>query len=142
MPGRTIERDLAEVEPTLIAATSSVWSALADTVRARVAAATWAKRHYGRFWIGQAHSMGARRLSNTGPEPILLRVWALIGSLLYFRALRRRVGLRRVRLATESGPPLPPDALNFLVGLGVRIPDDLVYTTFQEDRPWTSFSAR
>ena len=49
------------------------------------------------------------------------RVLAAIGWVLVFRAMRERIGMRRVRYASSGAAAIAPEVLQFFIGLGVPV---------------------
>ena len=68
----------------------------------------------------QAGSAG-RRWPTAASTPSASRVLYAIGWVLVFRAMRERLGLRRVRYAGSGAAPIAPEVLEFFIGIGVPV---------------------
>ncbi|MDN5745463.1 MAG: AMP-dependent synthetase/ligase [Nocardioidaceae bacterium] len=115
----TVPQNLHEVQPTLFFAVPRIWEKLLATARIKLDSATWLKRRYARFWLRRADALGAAIAANGGRHTFGTRVIYAIGWVLFFRALRDRLGLRRVRHASCGAAPIAPEVLQFFMGIGV-----------------------
>ncbi len=102
--GDAIENDLREVEPTVFLASPRLWARLRARIEEGLRNAGRLKR--GAFRVATSTSMSKGRLRRG------------IASLLVARPARRRVGLRRVRVAIVAGAPAPDDLLTWWATLG------------------------
>ncbi|WP_182377943.1 AMP-binding protein [Nocardioides sp. WS12] len=115
----TVPQNLREVQPTLFFAVPRIWEKLLATARIKLDSATWAKRHWSRFWLGRADKLGTRLAANGGQHTLGTRLAYAVGWLFFYRALRDRLGLRRVRHASCGAAPVAPEVLQFFMGIGV-----------------------
>ncbi|MBM9458490.1 AMP-binding protein [Nocardioides sp. zg-536] len=117
----TVPQNLREVQPTLFFAVPRIWEKLLATTRIKLDSATPLKRRYAAFWMRRADRLGATLAANDGRHTAGTRVVYAIGWLLFFRALRERLGLRRVRHASCGAAPVAPEVLQFFMGIGVAM---------------------
>ena len=117
----TVPQNLREVQPTILLAVPRIWEKLMAAARIRIDSATPLKRAYGRFWLRQADRLAATLAANGGEHTATSRLWYAVGWLLFYRALRDRMGLRRVRYAVSGAAPIAPEVLAFFMGIGLRV---------------------
>jgi len=117
----TVPQNLREVQPTLFFAVPRIWEKLLATARIKLDSATRFKRVYARFWLKQADSIGRTLVENGGAHTAGTRIRYAIGWVLFFRALKTRLGLRRVRYASCGAAPIAPEVLKFFMGIGVPV---------------------
>lgn len=117
----TVPQNLREVQPTILLAVPRIWEKLMAAARIKVDSATPLKRAYGRFWLRQAEQIGHALVANDGSHTTSSRLRYALGWPLFFRAIRERLGLRRVRYAVCGAAPVAPEVLQFFMGLGVPI---------------------
>jgi long-chain acyl-CoA synthetase len=115
----TVPQNLREVQPTLFFAVPRIWEKLLATARIKLDSATWAKRRWSRFWLARADRLGATLAANGGRHTAATRVVYAVGWVFFFRALRDRLGLRRVRHASCGAAPVAPEVLQFFMGIGI-----------------------
>ena len=115
----TVPQNLREVQPTLFFAVPRIWEKLLATARIKLDSASWAKRRWARFWLGRADRLGTTLAANGGRHTAGTRLAYAVGWLLFYRALRDRLGLRRVRHASCGAAPVAPEVLQFFMGIGV-----------------------
>jgi long-chain acyl-CoA synthetase len=115
----TVQANLREVQPTILFGVPRIWEKVLAGVRIRIDSATWLKRSLGRFWLRVADRI-ADTLERTGGRHTLgSRLRYAIGYLFCFRALRDRIGMRKVRYAASGAAPIAPEVLRFFMGIGV-----------------------
>ena len=101
--GDAIENDLREVEPTVFLASPRLWARLRARIDEGLRNAGHLKR--GAFRVATSTARGRLRRG--------------IASVLVTRPVRRRVGLRRVRVAIAAGAPAPVELVAWWATLGV-----------------------
>lgn len=117
----TVEENLREVQPTLFFAVPRIWEKLHAAVLIKSKDATWFKRVFMSSCSALAGVIGRQRIRNGGRHTLLSRLLYMIGYPLVFRALRERIGLRRVRWAGTGAAPIAPEVIEFFHGLGVNL---------------------
>ena len=115
----TVQPNLREVQPTILFGVPRIWEKLLASVRIRIDSATWLKRAFGRFWLRVADGIGATLVRTGGRHTAGTRLRYAIGWLFFYRALRERIGMRRVRYAASAAAPIAPEVLRFFMGIGV-----------------------
>jgi long-chain acyl-CoA synthetase len=112
---------LPSVRPTFFGAVPQVWYKLKAGIEAQLAAerspvkkrlATWA------IGVGRAR---ARLMSDGKPVPATLAVRHAIADRLVLSAIRSRLGLDRVKFAATGAAAIDPEALEFVLGLGLPV---------------------
>jgi long-chain acyl-CoA synthetase len=117
----TVPQNLREVQPTVLLGVPRIWEKLLAAARIKVDSATRFKRAYGRFWFKQADRISDALVANGGRHTPTSRLRYAIGWVLFFRAFRERLGLRRVRFAASGAAPIAPEVLKFFMGVGLPI---------------------
>jgi long-chain acyl-CoA synthetase len=117
----TVQQNLREIQPTIFFAVPRIWERIHAAIAIKGRDATWFKK----FWFGSGMKMarfiGDRRVANDGDHTLSSRVVYAIGYPIVFRALKERIGLRRVRYATSGAAPIAPEVLRDFLGMGVPI---------------------
>ncbi|MGI5247477.1 AMP-binding protein [Dactylosporangium sp. CA-139066] len=117
----TVPPELREVQPTIILGDPRMWEEMLAGVTARVAGASRLKRANARLWLRVADGIGATLAAGGGRHTAAGRLRYAAGWLLCYRALRERIGLRRVRYAACPTAPVAPEVLRFFTGIGVPV---------------------
>jgi long-chain acyl-CoA synthetase len=115
----TVPQNLREVQPTILFGVPRIWEKLLAGIEIRLSGATWLKRRVAAFWLGVADRIGSRLVENGGAHTVGTRVVYALGYVVFFRALRDRLGLRKVRYAASGAAPIAPEVLRFFMGIGV-----------------------
>ena len=115
----TVQENLREVQPTILFGVPRIWEKVLAAVRIRIDSTSWFKRVSSRFWLGVADGIAETLVRNGGRHTMSTRVRYAIGWVCYYRALRDRIGLRKVRYASSGAAPVAPEVLRFFMGIGV-----------------------
>ncbi len=115
----TVEPNLREIQPTILFGVPRIWEKILAGVRIRLASASPVKRAFGRFWLRRADRIGDTLVRTGGKHTLGTRFVAAIGYVMFFRALRDRLGMRKVRYAASGAAPIAPEVLKFFMGIGV-----------------------
>jgi long-chain acyl-CoA synthetase len=115
----TVQQDLRDVQPTILFGVPRIWEKMLAGVTTRVTAASRLKRANARLWLRVADGVGATLAARGGRHTVGSRLRYAIGWLMCYRALRERIGLRRVRYAASGAAPVAPEVLRFFMGIGV-----------------------
>jgi long-chain acyl-CoA synthetase len=117
----TVQQNLREVQPTIFFAVPRIWERIHASIAIKGRDATWFKK----FWFGSGMKMaryiGDRRVANNGEHTAATRLVYAIGYPIVFRALKERIGLRRVRYATSGAAPIAPEVLRDFLGMGIPL---------------------
>jgi long-chain acyl-CoA synthetase len=117
----TVQQNLREIQPTIFFAVPRIWERIHASIAIKGRDATWFKK----FWFGtgmkMARFIGDRRVANDGEHTATSRLAYAIGYPVVFRALKERIGLRRVRYATSGAAPIAPEVLRDFLGMGVPL---------------------
>ena len=117
----TVNENLREVQPTIFFAVPRIWEKLHAVALIKANDASWFKRKVLGFGLGLANRIGKIKVANDGKHTAQSRFLAVIGWLLVFRAMRERIGMRRVRYASSGAAAIAPEVLEFFIGLGVPV---------------------
>jgi long-chain acyl-CoA synthetase len=115
----TVQDNLREVQPTILFGVPRIWEKVLAGVQIRIDSATWLKRVFSRFWLRVADGIAETLVRTGGRHTVGTRVRYAVGWLLYYRALRDRIGMRKVRHAVSAAAPIAPEVLRFFMGIGV-----------------------
>jgi long-chain acyl-CoA synthetase len=117
----TVQANLKEVQPTLFFAVPRIWEKISASIVIKMNAASPLKRIVFRLGMALASRIGDRLVANRGRHTVATRLMYALGHPFLFRALRDRVGLRKVRAAGSGAAPIAPEVLKFFFGIGVPI---------------------
>ena len=115
----TVQQNLKEVQPTVLFGVPRIWEKVLAGVNIRMQGATRLKRLAFGFWMRLADRIGDELVANGGRHTPKTRLMYAFGWLFMFRALRERIGMRRVRYAASGAAPIAPEVLKFFMGIGV-----------------------
>ncbi|RZU74931.1 long-chain acyl-CoA synthetase [Micromonospora kangleipakensis] len=115
----TVQADLREVQPTLLFGVPRIWERILASVTIGLRNAGWIKRTNAAVWLKMANWIGDTLVRTGGRHTLSTRVVYAVGWLFLYRALRERIGMRRVRFASSGAAPIAPEVLKFFMGIGV-----------------------
>jgi long-chain acyl-CoA synthetase len=115
----TVQQNLAEVQPTILFGVPRIWEKVLAGINIRMNSASPVKRATYRFWMRVAERIGDVLVRTGGVHTVQTRLLYATGWLFLFRALRKRIGMSKVRYAASGAAPIAPDVLQFFMGLGV-----------------------
>ncbi len=117
----TVEQNLREVQPTLFFAVPRILERIHAGIIIKGKDGTWFKRVWFGFGMKLVSIIGAQRVANDGDHTFLSRLLYLIGYPIVFRALKERIGMRRVRYAAVGAAPIAPELIQYFLGMGVPL---------------------
>jgi long-chain acyl-CoA synthetase len=117
----TVQANLREVQPTILFGVPRIWEKILAGVQIRLASASWLKRLNARLWLRVADRIGSTLVRTGGKHTAGTRAAYALGWVFLYRALRERIGMRRVRYAASGAAPIAPDVLKFFMGIGVAM---------------------
>jgi long-chain acyl-CoA synthetase len=115
----TVQQNLREVQPTILFGVPRIWEKIVAGVKIRMASASRIKRANYALWMKVADTIGTTLVRTGGTHTAKTRILYAIGYVFLFRALRDRIGMRKVRYAASGAAPIAPDVLQFFMGIGV-----------------------
>jgi long-chain acyl-CoA synthetase len=115
----TVPANLREVQPTILFGVPRIWEKLLAGVETRLSGASWFKRAVSRFWLRVADDIGERLVAQGGVHSTSTRLKYAVGYVFFYRALKDRLGMRKVRYAASGAAPIAPEVLKFFMGIGV-----------------------
>jgi long-chain acyl-CoA synthetase len=115
----TVQADIFEIAPTFFGAVPRIAEKMQAEVEVRMADAAWVKRRNYRLWMRVGRRLARERLDQRGQLPRRWRAVALLGELLLYRPLRRRLGLRNVRHCLVGAAPPAPELVEWFHAIGV-----------------------
>ena len=117
----TVQQNLREVQPTIFFAVPRIWERIHASIAIKGRDGTWFKRFWFGFGMKLARRIGDLRVANEGEHTALSRFLYAIGYPIVFRAIKERIGLRRVRYAASGAAPIAPEVLRDFLGMGVPL---------------------
>ena len=117
----TVQSNLAEVQPTLFFAVPRIWEKMQASIFIKMNAASPLKKLVYRAGMALATRIGDQMVANGGNHTATTRLMYGLGYPFLFRALRDRIGLRKVRAAGSGAAAIAPEVLKFFFGIGVPI---------------------
>jgi long-chain acyl-CoA synthetase len=115
----TVQANLREVQPTILFGVPRIWEKVLAGANIKVQSASWFKRSLTRFWLRVADNIGRDLVRTQGRHTASTRLRYAVGWLFCYRALRDRLGMRKVRYAASGAAPIAPEVLRFFMGIGV-----------------------
>ncbi|HEX6686102.1 MAG TPA: AMP-binding protein [Candidatus Limnocylindrales bacterium] len=115
----TVQPNLREIQPTILFGVPRIWEKILAGVQIRLASASRVKRLNAKLWLGVADRIGSTLVRTGGRHTAATRILYAIGWVFFFRALRERIGMRKVRYAASGAAPIAPEVLKFFMGIGV-----------------------
>jgi long-subunit acyl-CoA synthetase (AMP-forming) len=110
---------LPEVRPTFFGAVPQVWYKLKAAIEAALDAEPNERKRRLATWAIHVGRQRARLRSDRQRIPAGLRVQHAIADRLVLSAVRKKMGLDQVRVAASGAAAISPDALEFILGLGI-----------------------
>ena len=117
----TVQQNLREIQPTIFFAVPRIWERIHASIAIKGRDATWFKRMWFGLGMRLASTIGDRRAANDGDHTAMSRFLYIIGYPFVFRAIKERIGLRRVRYAASGAAPIAPEVIRDFLGLGVPL---------------------
>jgi long-chain acyl-CoA synthetase len=115
----TVQANLREVQPTILFGVPRIWEKVLAGITIGASGATWLKRVVTGFWLRVADRIGEELVRTGGRHTAGTRLRYAVGWVFCYRALRSRIGMRRVRYAASGAAPIAPEVLRFFMGIGV-----------------------
>ncbi|MCH8984470.1 MAG: AMP-binding protein [Acidobacteria bacterium] len=117
----TVQQNLREIQPTLFFAVPRIWERIHATIAIKGRDGTWFKRIWFGLGMSFAAVIGRQRVGNDGEHTALSRLLYIIGYPIVFRALRERIGLRRLRYSASGAAAIAPEVIRDFLGLGIPL---------------------
>jgi long-chain acyl-CoA synthetase len=117
----TVQQNLREIQPTLFFAVPRIWEKIHATIYIKGRDATLFKRLWFELGMKAAGVIGRDRVAHDGLDTFRSRILDWIFTPLLFRALRERIGLRRVDWAGTGAAAIAPEVIQDFIGIGVPI---------------------
>ncbi len=115
----TVQPNLREIQPTILFGVPRIWERILASVTIGLRNASWFKRVNTKLWLAVAARIGDTLVRTGGRHTATTRLLYALGWLFFYRALRERIGMRRVRYAASGAAPIAPEVLRFFMGIGV-----------------------
>ncbi|THV16179.1 long-chain fatty acid--CoA ligase [Nocardioides caeni] len=112
---------LPGVRPTFFGAVPAVWYKVKAGIEAALAAEPNEKKRKLANWAIETGTKVAWLRSDGKPVPLPLRLQHAVADKIVLSKLRERMGLERVRVAATGASAIAPDALAFMLGLGIPV---------------------
>jgi long-chain acyl-CoA synthetase len=112
---------LPTVRPTFFGAVPQVWYKLKAGIEAQVGAEKSPTKKKLAGWAIGVGRTRARLMSDDKPVPVTLAARHAIAERLVLSAIRARLGLDKVRFAATGAAAIDPEALEFVLGLGLPV---------------------
>jgi long-subunit acyl-CoA synthetase (AMP-forming) len=112
---------LPTVRPTIFGAVPQVWYKLKAGIEGQLAAEKSPAKKRLATWAIATGRQRARLMSDRRPVPATLKVRHMIAERLVLSAIRTRLGLDRVKFAATGAAAIDPEALEFVLALGLPV---------------------
>jgi long-chain acyl-CoA synthetase len=117
----TLMMDIRDVQPTVFQAVPRIWERIHAGIQVKLASASRLKKINAGIWLGVAKYLGKTLVRTGGKHTPLSRVAYFFGNLFLYRALKERVGLRRLRFGVSAAAPIAPEILEYFMSIGVPV---------------------
>lgn len=117
----TVQRDIHEIAPTFFGAVPRIAEKMQAGVEIKMQDASWLKRRNYALWMRVGRRLARERIANGGRLGFLSTVQYRLGDLLLYRAMRSRLGLRRVTHCLVGAAPPSPELLEYFHAIGVAM---------------------
>ncbi|WP_280400257.1 AMP-dependent synthetase/ligase [Nocardia carnea] len=114
---REIAAALPDARPTVFFGVPRVWQKIKAGVEAKIAAETGVKKTIATWAVATGIAAAKADLAGSGRGPLLGLQHAVAEKLLLAK-LRAALGLDELRVASSGAAPIPPETLEFFLGLG------------------------
>jgi len=115
----TVQPNLREVQPTILFGVPRIWEKILAGIMIGLQNASVLKRLNARAWLGLSRRIGDALVRRGGNHSAGTRIAYAVGWVFFYRSLRERIGMRRVRYAASGAAPIAPEVLRFFMGIGV-----------------------
>jgi len=112
---------LPQVRPTYFGAVPAIWYKIKAGIEAAVAAEPNERKRKLATWAITIGTDVAHRRSDQKPIPLPLRIQHALADRLVLSKLRAKIGLDRVKVSASGASAIAPDALAFMLGLGIPV---------------------
>ncbi|MGN6609107.1 MAG: AMP-dependent synthetase/ligase [Jatrophihabitans sp.] len=112
---------LPRIRPTVFGAVPQTWYKLRAGIEAQLAAEPSKPKRQLADWALGVGKQRARLMSDRAPVPLPLRVQHELAERLVLSKVRARLGLDRVQFAATGAAAIAPEALEFVLGLGLPV---------------------
>jgi long-chain acyl-CoA synthetase len=117
----TLMVDMRDVQPTVFQAVPRIWERIHAGIQVKLASASRLKKLNAGIWLRVAKYLGKTLVRRGGRHTPLSAVAYFFGNLFLYRALKERVGLRRIRFAVSAAAPIAPEILEYFMSIGVPV---------------------
>ncbi|HSG78162.1 MAG TPA: AMP-binding protein, partial [Acidimicrobiia bacterium] len=117
----TLTQDMRDVQPTIFPSVPRIWERLQAAAEVRLASASRLKRANAAVWLSAARRIGRTFVRNGGKHTVGSRTLLFLGNVFFFRALKERLGMRRLRHGITAAAPIAPEIIEFFLGIGVPL---------------------
>ena len=117
----TVVANLAEIEPTVFLGVPRIWEKMAAGIIIRMQDASRIKRWMFRRWEKRGRKLAEKWTASGGRYPFPSNIVYLIGWLLVYRSLQRKLGMSKCHSPVSGAAPIAPDILRFFHGIGIHI---------------------
>ncbi|MFY9587965.1 MAG: AMP-binding protein [Actinomycetota bacterium] len=117
----TVVANLAEIEPTIFLGVPRIWEKMAAGIIIRMQDASPIKRWMFRRWEKRGRKLAEKWTASGGRYPFPSNIVYLIGWLLVYRSLQRKLGMSKCHSPVSGAAPIAPDILRFFHGIGIHI---------------------
>ena len=112
---------LQAVHPTFFGAVPAIWYKVKAGIEAAIAEVPDPRKRRLAEWAIRTGSDVAQRRSDGRPVPLRLTVAHRLADRLVLSKLRHQMGLDRVRISATGASAIAPEALTFMLGLGIPV---------------------
>ncbi|GAA5126420.1 long-chain fatty acid--CoA ligase [Haloechinothrix salitolerans] len=112
---------LTDVRPTFFGAVPQIWYKLKAAIEANLAAEENETKRKLAHWALHAAQRKARLSAKGKPVPLTTTMQAALADRLVLSRVRTALGLDQIRIAASGAAPIAPEALEFVLALGIPV---------------------
>lgn len=116
----TVVLAMREVLPTFYLAVPRIWEKMMASIQIKMKDATPLKQKIYQTCLPWGQAMAEAKLAGQ-PPGFGLKIKHALANLLVLRAIRKELGLTRVRIALSGAAPISPEVLKFFHTLGIEV---------------------
>ncbi|MCZ7525519.1 MAG: AMP-binding protein [Acidimicrobiia bacterium] len=117
----SVQQDIYEIAPTFFGAVPRIAEKMQSGVEIRLMDSAWIKRKNYELWMRVGRKLARERLERRGHLSAPSRVLYALGNLFLYRALRERLGMKRVRHCLIGTAPVAPELMEYFHAIGIRM---------------------
>ena len=117
----TVQEDLREIGPHVLFYGARLWEMVNRMIQTKILDASFLKRLTFRTFMPVGYRLAEMEEKGIKRPSVLWRILRFMAYWAFFRPLRDKLGLKRVKVVYSAGAAMSPDIIRFFKALGVEI---------------------